>query len=89
MFRRRSTPSEATPVGPSFESSKRERDAIRARSGATSVLEILAKIACSRCGRAFETEILLGMVTGTHETGGRPADVEVLQMTCLACREGI
>ena len=45
--------------------------------------------ACTRCGAAFASVALVGIVMGVHEGGGRVADAELLQLRCPDCREAI
>ena len=87
MFKRRPAPSDSTAAAPKFASSRRERDDMKAKTGAVLVFEIDATIACGRCGRPFQATSLWGIVMGVREGAGRPADVEILETTCPACKE--
>ena len=87
MFKRRSAPSESTAVA-AFASSRRERDAAKARTGAVSVLEIAVVVPCVRCLSPMRTKLLAGFVPGgIREGAGHLADVEVLGTVCPACKE--
>src|SRR5207247_10938087 len=88
MFRRRSVPSESTEAAPKFTSSRRQRDAVKARTGATTPVEIAVVVPCLRCGAAMRTILLAGHVPGgIREGAGHLADVEVLESLCPDCKE--
>ena len=87
---RKTVPSEATAATPAFASSRRARDAVKARTGAVSVLELAIVTPCARCGTAMRTTLLCGFVPeGVREGAGHLADVEIVGSLCPACRETI